>query len=75
MNMLFDAASICVKPEKRAAVLKPSPPSLLGGEGWVRGQRLALRKRLVSASRRPLTPTLSPIEETMGERETSPVAA
>ena len=75
MNMLFDAASICVKPEKRAAVLKPSPPSLLGGEAWVRGQRLALRKCLVSASRRPLTPPLSPIEETMGERETSRVAA
>ena len=74
MSMLFDAASICVKPEKRA-VLKPSPPSLLGGEGWVRGPRLTLRKRLVSASRRPLTPTLSPIEETMGERETSRVAA
>ena len=75
MNARLEAAPICAKLVKPAAILKPSPPSLLGGEGWVRGQRVALRQRLVIANRRPLTPTLSPIRKTIGERESSMVAA
>jgi len=45
---------------------KPSPLSLLGGEGWVRGKRRAFAQRCRSALRCPLTPTLSPNDEAVG---------
>jgi hypothetical protein len=54
------------------STLKPSPPSLLGGEGWVRGQRVGLLRGAVIAQRSPVTPTLSPDDEAVegegGER-------
>jgi len=52
-----------------ATLSNPLPQAGLGGEGWVRGQGIALRQRSRSANRCPLTPTLSPITCVMGERE------
>jgi hypothetical protein len=69
MNARLEAAVTCTPLKKPGAIFKPSPPSMLGGEDWVQGRRLAPRKRRGSAGCRPLTPTLSPIMETMGERE------
>jgi transcription-repair coupling factor (superfamily II helicase) len=46
--------------------LKPSPPSTLGGEGWVRGQREGSTERSENANRSPLTPALSPNDGAVG---------
>jgi len=51
---------------KAALQCKPSPPSSLGGEGWVRGQRNVLPQRLFVFRRCPLTPPLSPNGEAVG---------
>lgn len=49
----------------KCARIEPSPPNSFGGEGWVRGLRCQSTARL-AFRRRPLTPALSPIYETVG---------
>jgi len=46
----------------------PLPQARLGGEGWVRGRRTALRTGSVNANRFPLIPTFSP-KASLGEKE------
>ena len=53
---------------------KPSPPTAVGGEGWVRGQRLRTDQRIRSATSLPLTPNLSP-KHSLGERESTALEA
>ncbi|MEO8803471.1 MAG: transcription-repair coupling factor [Rudaea sp.] len=47
------------------ANLKPSPLSSLGGEGWARGQRDDLFQPSANTERLPLTPALSPNDESV----------
>jgi hypothetical protein len=60
-----------------SAIHTPPPPVVFvgGGGGGGGGPRLALRKCFGSAHRFPLTPALSPIKKTMGEREQSKATA
>jgi transcription-repair coupling factor (superfamily II helicase) len=48
------------------SALNPSPPSSLGGEGWVRGRHSEPARRRTGAESLPLTPTLSPNDEAVG---------
>jgi len=59
---------------KASAHLQPSPLRLRGGEGWVRGQCIRNHRTVRSATRSPLTPTLSP-KPGLGESEPTALEA
>ncbi|GAA0711056.1 UvrD-helicase domain-containing protein [Dokdonella soli] len=63
LELIEGLARDCLAP---GASLEPSPPSLLGGEGRVRGRGDTNLQRPDVPETRPLTPTLSPDGEAIG---------
>jgi hypothetical protein len=52
----------------RALPLKALSPDTVGGEGWVRGERLAMTARFSNANRCPLSLSSLPQAKLGGER-------